>query len=227
MFNLIVFLTLIFPVELLPRESVVVHHLVYSLVYSEDHETALWIAYELRADRLTKRPRHVRTNDFRIDPAIVTGSATLDDYAGSGHDRGHLAPAGSMAWSRQAMSESFYMSNMSAQKPRFNRGVFKRLESQVRRWAAMAGILYVVTGPVLREGLPTIGDGVSIPEYYWKVLLDPDENKAIGFLLRNERSSKPLRSFAVSVDSVEIVTGLDFFPGIADSVEAMVDYNDW
>jgi endonuclease G len=91
----------------------------------------------------------------------------------------------------------------------------------------MAGILYVVTGPVLRSGLPTIGDGVSIPEYFYKALYDPGENRAIGFLLWNEGSKQPLRSFVVSVDSLEILTGLDFFPSVPDSIEAVVDYNQW
>jgi endonuclease G len=75
-----------------------------------------------------------RTNDFREDYKVTTGSASLSDFKGSGYDRGHLAPAGDMKWSSTAMSESFYMSNMSPQKPGFNRGIWKKLESRKLPW---------------------------------------------------------------------------------------------
>ena len=119
---------------------------------------------------------------------ISTGSASLPDYKGSGYDRGHLAPAGDMKWSTTAMSESFYMSNMSPQEPSFNRGIWNRLESQVRRWAIDNGSVYIATGGVLTDGLKTLGsNSVSVPQYYFKVILDYQEPdiKGIGFIIPN------------------------------------------
>lgn len=163
-----------------------------------------------------------RTDEFIPDPAVSTGTATVGDYLKSGYDRGHLAPAADMGWSQQAMAESFYFSNMSPQVPGFNRGIWKNLEEQVRTWAKAYDSIYVVTGPVLKDGLVQIGsNGVSIPKYYYKVILDNTggDAKAIGFLMPNEASKEPLEKFAVSVDQVEQETGIDFFNKLPDSRE--------
>jgi endonuclease G len=196
----------------------------YALGYSEAHEQAAWVFYELT--RQEALGGYERTNNFKADPEVVTGSASLADYKGSGYDRGHLAPAGDMAFSPIAMQESFYMSNMSPQDPSFNRGIWKQCEALVRAWAQEDGEVYVVTGPVLTSGLPSIGvNKVSVPEYYYKVVLDWDSNevRAIGFLLPNAKGSQALNAYAVSIDEVERVTGLDFFPGLPDKVENLVE----
>jgi len=86
-----------------------------------------------------------RSNAFP-DYNVPEGSATNVDYQGSGYDRGHLAPAGDMSWSSQTMEESFFYSNMSPQVPGFNRGIWERLEDQVREWAIENQDIYVVTG---------------------------------------------------------------------------------
>ena len=193
----------------------------YTLRYSEEHEQALWVAYILYADSL-KQTTFERKDDFREDSRIKTGSASLSDYKGSGYDRGHIAPAADFSYSEFALSQSFFMSNMSPQDPSFNRGVWKKLEDQVRAWAMKNDQVYVVTGPVLNKTYKTIGSNkVSVPEYYYKIILDmrKPEIKAIAFLMKNEKSSAQLSSFVVTIDSVEQLTGLDFFPGISDELE--------
>ena len=165
----------------------IVVHTGFTLSYSEPHEQAEWVAYVVTAERLKGAVK--RTNNFRIDPAVLTGSAVLGDYKGSGYDRGHLAPAASMAWSKEAMSESFFLSNMSPQKPGFNRGIWKKLEEAVRDMAHQHGTVVVVTGPVLEEGLLEIGpSGLDIPRAYYKVVLDVTEPtiEGIAFVLPNE-----------------------------------------
>lgn len=199
-------------------------HSAYCLVYSEEHEQAIWVAYELTSDETLKS--HERTDKFLIDPKISTGSATKEDYTRSGFDKGHIAPAADMGWSQTAMIESFFMSNMSPQRPQCNRGIWKKGEEQVRDWAKNYGKLYVVAGPVLKKGLPAIGaNQVSIPEFYYKVLLRPDSlhPEGIGLIIANEGSKMPLKTFAVSIDSVERLTGLDFFPWMSEPVEAKTE----
>jgi len=167
-----------------------------------------------------------RTNDFRIDYKVKTGSASLSDYMGSGYDRGHLAPAGDMKWSSTAMSESFFMSNMSPQHPSFNRGIWKKLEGSVRNWADDNGEIHVVTGPILNGQFSTIGyNGVSIPNYYYKVILDYQEPeiKGIGFILPNQKSKSSLQSFSVSIDEVERRTGIDFYHALPDEIENQIE----
>ena len=80
----------------------------YAFLYSEKHEQPLWVSYKLTKAEVQNKVAKRRDN-FRLDPVIKTGSAILADYKGSGYDRGHLAPAGDMAWSKKAMSESFFL----------------------------------------------------------------------------------------------------------------------
>lgn len=209
-----------------------IHHTYYSFSYSEAHEQACWVAYKV--DYRKVFGPYERSEDFREDPKVMSGSASLEDYVGSGYDRGHLAPAGDMAFSDTAMSESFYMSDMSPQHPSFNRGKWKSLETQFRSWAFTDSMLYVVTGPVLEDSLPKIGEnGVTIPSYYYKIAVCPSSSgiKSIAFLLPNKKLKSKLATFIVSIDSVESVTGLDFFAGLDDSLEeeleARVNADSW
>ena len=211
----------------IPKTSstdVVIKHTGYSLLYSETHEQATWVAYELTNAETNKIAE--RGNKFITDPKVTTQSANAQDYKGSGYDKGHLAAAADMGWSVTTMAESFYYSNMSPQVPGFNRGIWKKLEERVRVWAIENKAVYIVTGPVLSVGLKTIGPNkVSIPNYYYKVILDYTEPdiKGIGFIIPNASSSQPLKSFAVSIDSVEKQTGIDFFPLLPDVQEKQIE----
>lgn len=202
----------------------VITHTGFALLYDEKYEQARWVAYELTNEE-TKRAFD-RTDKFLPDPKVRSKTANDKDYAGSGYDRGHLAPAGDMGWSAQAIYESFYYSNISPQTPGFNRGIWKRLETQVRNWAAENEAVYVVTGPILTPGLSTIGfSKVSVPQYYYKVILDYRNPgvKAIGFIMRNASSGEPLQEFAVTIDSVETATGIDFFYQLPDDQEKLIE----
>lgn len=219
----------------------------YSICYRENYEQAEWSAYRLTSEQLIKNAK--RTDDFRSDPEITTESATLSDYKSSGYDRGHLTPAADMAFSQEAMSETFYMSNMSPQAGGFNRGIWKDLEAEVREWTKKFGRTYVVSGPIFdkpAEEYKSIGSNkVSVPEYYYKVILAPlyeDENDAmsgadtkgltaIGFIFPNKKCTDSYFNYAVNIDEVEKRTGLDFFSQLEDSVEHQVessfDINKW
>ena len=213
-----------FELPAITSKDIIIRHLGYTLSYNEKHEQANWVAYELTAEETRKGVS--RSNDFRSDNAVKTGSATNDDYQGSGYDRGHMAPAADMSWSVQAMEESFFYSNMSPQIPGFNRGIWKKLEERVRQWAVENADIYVVTGPILTNHLSVIGpDNVSVPRYYYKVIVDYTlpELKGIAFILPNASSTLPLQSFAVPIDSVEHVTGIDFFPRLPDKQELALE----
>jgi len=200
-----------------------IHHHAYSLSYVEQYEQPEWVAYVLTKENLRK-PNVPRTNWFAPDPMVTTGSARFSDYKHSGYTKGHLAPAGDMAQDTMTMRESFYMSNMSPQLRAFNGGIWRELEENVRDWAYRRGQLYVVTGPVLGgKSLKTIGrNKVAVPRYFYKVLLDlaVDPPEAMGFLIEHNRSELPLAHYEVTVDSVEAITGIDFFPELmTDSLE--------
>ena len=205
----------------------------YALGYIEKHEQPAWVQYIMTSEEVSSRAAK-RGEDFRPDPEIPTGSATPQDYTRSGYDRGHLAPAADMSFSVKAMSESFYMSNMSPQAPQFNRGIWSKLEKQVRHFATKEKRIVVVTGPILpAEKTITIGaNRVTVPQYYYKVIYDttPPE-KMIAFVLPNKGSSADLRTFVVTVDRVEELTGLDFFSAVPkekqEQMERTITVENW
>lgn len=205
----------------------------YALGYIEYHEQASWVIYHMTYDEATTKATS-RNDIFREDPEILSGSATLADYRGSGYDRGHLAPAADMSFSIKTMDESFYMSNMSPQKGEFNRGIWKDLEALVRSFAISEKDIFVVTGPILpKTKTITIGQNkVTVPDAYYKVVYDrTSPEKMIGFILPNAGSSKRLQDFAVTVDVVEQATGLDFFNLLPqpqqEQLESSIDFNAW
>ncbi|MFM7466471.1 MAG: DNA/RNA non-specific endonuclease [Crocinitomicaceae bacterium] len=201
------------------HETVTLHS-GYSLVYNEKHEQASWVAYILTKKETQGTAK--RGDRFIEDPNISTGSATNADYSKSGYDRGHLAPAADMKWSEKVMAESFFFSNMSPQVPSFNRGIWKKLEEKVRDWAICYDSVLVITGPILENGLPTIGKNeVSIPKYYYKALIDykHEKSKAIAFIIPNSGSKDPLKKFICSIDELELRTGIDFFYQFEDHLE--------
>jgi endonuclease G, mitochondrial len=195
----------------------IVTHSYYSLAYSEAHEGALWVFYHLTTEHINGPG--VRKDNFKIDPLVSTGSAALADYVGSGYDRGHLCPAASMTINQSAMDESFYMSNMSPQHLSCNRGRWKSLESKVRERVVTEGELYVVSGPIFMGNIETIGENeVTVPGYYYKVIYN-NEDKMIGFILPNEKCPNDLEKYVVPVDSIENLTGIDFFSIVEDDME--------
>ena len=108
----------------------------------------------------------------------------------------------------------------------------KKLEEAIRRWEKKIKI-YIATAGVLNiKSLGSIGrNKVTIPSKYYKVLYSPEKNSMIDFLLPNIGSSSELKSFVVSVDSIESITGIDFFHELPDEIEnkleSEIKLKDW
>jgi endonuclease G len=208
-----------------PASSEIIEHTGYTLSYNTVRKNANWVAYELTAEEVNgKEPRD---NGFVPDPSIKGNQATDDDYRRSGWDRGHLAPAADMKWSKEAMEESFYLSNVSPQNSNLNRGVWKSIEELVRKNAKEHGKLLVVTGPVFTslKGLGSIGKNkVMIPNGFYKVILAYDNGyHGIGFYCENKSGKKEPGRYALTIDEVEELTGIDFFYRLPDEVEKEVE----
>ncbi|MCZ4409595.1 DNA/RNA non-specific endonuclease [Cryomorphaceae bacterium 1068] len=222
------------------EDGELVVHNAFALSYSEEHEMASWVAHIILDD--VADGRTTRTNDFRIDEMVSTGSSEEADYFlktkkadgewdydGYGFDRGHLAPSADFRWNQQALSESYFYSNMTPQHPDFNRGAWAQLESYIRDYAIENKVdLYIVTGPVLNEHLPKVErsvNGMSLPTHHYKVALDMKNGKTIGFLMPNEACEKPIEAYALSINEIEETTGLNFFSGLPDEVEEEMENN--
>ena len=201
----------------------IVRHKAFILNYREEYEQASWVLHKLSSEAVTGH--EPRSNEFIEDPAVETGSAVTQDYSRSGFDRGHLCPAGDFKHDKELQDETFYMSNMSPQVPDFNRGIWNHLESKVRTWVSTKGEFIVLTGPILTTGLERIGriNKIAVPKAYYKIVYDPAEQKAVAFLVPNEGSSKSIKSFAVSIDKIEALTGIDFFEKLPDTLEQKIE----
>ena len=224
-----------------------VKHHALILDYAPEYKQARWVAHIIVPDII--RGVVFRTNDFRVDPDVHSGTAVESDYFltkslpdssisydGFGYDRGHLAPSADFRWSKTALSESYFYSNISPQTPEFNRESWAALEDAVRGYIYRNPNtqLYVLSGPILEKDLPVIERGkhkLPIPNYFWKVVLDKTNKRAIGFLMPNRKTENVLKSYALSVDELEKRTGLDFFTALPNDVEneieSQMDPKDW
>ena len=212
----------VFPELLLPESTTgeVVHHQHFTLSYQERYEQAEWVAYSLKREHLSNIERE--RPYFIEDPKVRTKSADWRNYKGSGYDRGHLVPAGDRRFSAFAFNETFYTSNISPQRNEFNSRIWNDLEKQVRTWCRKYGTLNVITGGVLDTSLERIGEeDVAVPDYYYKIVTrdSGDELRVLCFLMAQENSELPLDRYLVSIDELESLTGIDFFPGLADGLE--------
>lgn len=188
------------------------------------HHVPNWVAYELTAAEVDgTEPRY---NKFAADPS-VPGCATPDDYKHTGYDRGHIAPAADMKWDEQAMRESFLMTNIAPQAQSLNRGSWGKLERKCRQRADVDSAIIIVAGPVLTTpAVAHIGaNGVTVPSHFFKVILSPhaDPPCAIGFIFPNGTTVGGMQECAVTVDSVERLTGHDFFGALPDDIEREVE----
>jgi endonuclease G, mitochondrial len=202
----------------------IIKHDYYTLSYNEKYEQAEWVAYELKKE-------FVRNNNFKRpffieDSKVKTGSADWRNYKKSGYDKGHLCPAADMEFAINAYNDTFFTSNISPQEHDFNAGVWNRLEQKVRYWATKYNDLYIVTGGVLQPSLKTIGkERVLVPNYFYKIILTNTNGnfRAIAFLIPNKKSDRPLYEFVVSIDSIEKITGIDFFPKLDNKTENILE----
>ena len=207
------------------KQGQIIQRTGYTLSYDAKNKTPQWVAWELTKEET--RGNQERTNEFQPDPDVMGAKVVTYDYSGSGYDRGHMAPAGDMKWSKKAMQESFYMSNICPQDHNLNTEDWNDLEMKSREWARRYGKVYIVCGPIYKGTRNEyIGDHrVKVPDAFFKVILINDIRKqaALGFYFENEAGERPLSEYLVSVDELEDLTGLDFFSALPDEEEKRLE----
>ena len=214
------------------------HQDEYVIMYDDDLRVPLWVGYELRGcDLLLERER---TECFRRDIRLSDQAAAFcSDYDEPLFDRGHMVPNADMVRSEVAMINTYMFSNMCPQHDKFNRGIWSRLESRVRKWAIKKGQIYVITGAVFDKNTDQQRDAdgdadrmesnngsqrVAIPTHFYKIILHTRPNgfiESMAFLLPHVDSSpgsNQTDSFLISkpvrIDDIEAVTGIDFLVGL-------------
>ena len=212
------------PAPLKKTPEIILRKKSYVVSYNQDTRMPNWVAWQLTAEHTDGELK--RMNNFHEEENCTRPRATLQDYKGSGWSRGHMCPAGDNKWSRDAMYDSFSLVNVCPQDSKLNSGVWNSLEMDCRQWARQYGEVYIVCGPVLmKRQHETIGPNkVVVPEAFFKVVLCMvGKPKAFGVVVRNNEGTKKRDLYYNSVDDVERLTGLDFFPSLPDDIEKVVE----
>ena len=219
-----------------PACSRVLFHVEYVLCYDVDRKVALWASYRLESADVVDAQR---VNAFRTDPRLpIDQNPSCDDYAGSGFDRGHTVPRSDMNRSLTAMVNTFFLTNMTPQRPNVNQGTWARLEDWVRAWAKLSGWVHVISGSVFDDDddqqpddpanaqLSQGSSGVGVPSHYYKVIIretTPGQVEAITLLIPNAANvpgrgaqditkDNYLRQRIRTITEVRRRTGLDLLP---------------
>lgn len=192
----------------------------YAVNYNYKTKVANYVVEHINPKQLIKKSS--RKNDFREDTEIpVKYRSTLDDYSGSGYDRGHMAPAGDFVYDSVAMSESFLLSNMMPQNQNNNRGIWKVLEDHVRDLSVIHNV-YIITGTIFNPGYKIIGNGVGVPDEIYKIVIVPDMKKIFAFLFPNKTiNSINLSKYIVPVYIIEQKSGINFSPLIPENLKQL------
>ncbi len=214
------------PGKLTDRPEQILKRTGYMVSYNKDMRLPNWVAWHLTAAH-TKGTSKRNGKKFEEDTEVPSPRATHQDYVRSGYDRGHMCPAGDNKWSDRAMEESFLMTNICPQDPNLNRGDWNEMENACRAWAEKYDDLVIVAGPIFYKGShKKIGKNkVVVPEAFFKVVFTMNNGnpKAVGFIYKNNKGNRPKDSYVNSIDQVERITGIDFFPALPDDIENKVE----
>ena len=188
----------------------------YAVNYRNDTKTAEFVVEHVTKESVSGNSN--RQDNFRADTDIpLKYRSLLSDYVKAGYDRGHLSPAGDNTTNDVIMSESFLLSNMVPQNSGNNRGIWNQLEQNVRIWVEEGKDIYVVSGTLYMPNYKTIGKGVGVPTYLWKVVYDNHTNSTISFVIPNEDvNAKNLPIYVTSLTEVERLTNLKIMPKLDD-----------
>lgn len=215
------------PAPLTDRPEQILKRMGYTTSYNNKSKTPNWVAWHLTKAHTygdNQRKNEVFFEDVSIDSEQ---RATDNDFYNSRYDRGHMCPAGDNKWDGLAMRESFLFTNICPQNHGLNKYEWNDLEIQCRDWAREYGAVDIVCGPIFSTtgDQKTIGrNKVWVPEAFFKVILcRQGKPKAIGFIYRNEGVKQTREEALRSVDEIESLTGIDFFPALDDSVERRIE----
>lgn len=192
-----------------------------------------WVSYHL-TKHYVKAEALVPGKPFKADPDLPPGQrAELADYKNSGYDRGHLARQADMRGrNKQCEFESCYLSNIAPQLPSLNQKIWLHLENKVQKWAEKFGGVWVITGPIFKDGKirKTIGSNrVAVPAQFYKIVVRNVHGKpeVLAFIIDQNTpcndETKRLTQFLTSVNRVEELTGLNFLRELPDDIEDAIE----
>ena len=199
--------TPLYPAKLGDQE---VCHLNYAVIHKCEVKAPIAVFEHLTKDKIVGGFK--RRDDFRPDPKVSHAcQAQLSDFAGQPYDRGHMSPAGNNTQSAEIMSESFFLSNMVAQVPNNNRGIWKQLETWEREWAMAGGDFYIISGPIFMPNHKVIGRGVGVPDGLYKIIIEKNSGRVMAYMMPNAPLPvQDLSKYQTTMTAVEQATGIKF-----------------
>ena len=215
--------------------GIFIEHEGFSLLFDTKTMCPRWVAWELTAEETRGKVSRGGV-DFKEDTNVPKEYQVASwDYNGGAYGRGHMCPAGDMKWSKEAMQDCHYMTNICPQNAELNKVWWEHLERACRSWARQDGSIQIVCGPVFSENPKHFGKKhrMAVPKGFWKVVLSQKKGreKAIGFYYTNDDAPQPMEDAVRSVDDIERMTGFDFFSSLPDSqedrLEAMTALRVW
>lgn len=212
------------PAPLSGVQEIIIKKKAYIVSYNPDTKIPNWVAWHLTGEH--SEGAVSRSNVFYEDEDVPSPKATNEDYKGSGWSRGHMCPAGDNKWDIEAMNQSFSLINVCPQNASLNSGLWNSFEIDCRNWAKRFQDIYIVCGPVFyKQQHEVIGDNeVFVPEAFFKVVMCLNGTpKGMGFIVKNTAGTKKKDLYYNSIDQVERITGIDFFPILPDDIEEEVE----
>lgn len=192
----------------------------YAVEYNNITKTPMAVLEHLTRDDLLDKVK--RTNDFRSDKTLpVEARSILNDYKGSGYDKGHMNPANDNTQNIEVMSQTFLLSNIVPQNPNNNRGMWKKLETLTRNYVKNNEEAYIISGSIYRRGYKTIGNKVGVPTDIFKIVITQD--KYIAFMMPNAPVSGDLSNYIVPLNQIQKYLDIDIkVPAYED-----IELNNW
>ena len=211
----------------------ILYRKAYVVSYNSVNRIPNWVAWHLTAEHAKGRIKRPN-NAWHEDVDVVTPRATSQDFRDSGWTRGHMCPAGDNKWDKEAMYETFLLTNCCPQNGNLNSGDWNQIEMSCRKWAERFGDVYIVCGPILfKQQHETIGPNkVTVPEAFFKIVACLNsEPKGIGFICRNTEGKRKKDFYVNTISQVERITGMTFFPHlkpeVARAVKNRADLKAW
>jgi len=186
------------------------------------------VAYELTNTQVSMgdAPDAEKREDYKFyKDEKVSGCPDWWEYKETGYTRGHMAPAMDMRWNKKAMSQCFFMTNMCPQLKELNDGEWRHMEEAIHLWGRKNDRLVIFTGPVLSKNMKKIDKrhDIAVPGRFFKVVYAPSSKRAIAFVMDNRGLEKSWTNYAVTIDKVEEITGIDFLASLDDNIETTVE----
>jgi len=166
------------------RDSVLVKTSIFEVMYSETKEQPLWIKYQARP---IKKIADRKGMDFYTEKNYKTSDN--DDYVNNVWDKGHMAPAAHFTDSKENLRQTFTYLNSALQHERLNRGEWRLLEEQERKWAdtEILNVYIKTTFSPTSHRLPT---NAVVPDGFYKRIEFTKSNKVECYYFPNQPPTK-------------------------------------